>query len=218
MIFSENEDLGKLSHSLIHLGFLMAQGNPQDPKAQKLISKLARVLQKIDLEGRLMDNLRFFQGTGLNEAQKLRVYEVLIKTLSQIQKGRGYRQNLNDAGECPQEVFQSWRQKVELQRGAWTGFALLVGAIIASTETCEKWLQQYGLRIGVYLELQEEVKKINRGCTLRRPWVQSPEQISLELSSILNHLKKDLSEASLAYQFLNNFGLKWSHSLEEQPH
>lgn len=196
----------------------MAKGNPNKRKSIQQIKELSQALQKIDLEARLIENMRHFQETSLLEPQKLKVYEVLLKTLTQVQRGQKICTVVSLRGDCSEDLDQSWRQKVELQRGAWTACALLVGAVIASTETCESWLHTYGLRIGVYLQMVEDLKKMKE---LNGDFSQSQNisnQISQELCSMLRQLRNDLSEASLAYQFLNDFGLQWSEIQEEHPH
>lgn len=207
----------------------MANGNPEDKKADQKLKALAKALQKIDLESRLIENMRHFEGTNLSEAQKLKIYEVLLKTLSQIQRGQkicGLPQLRTD---CPQEQTQSWRQKVELQRGAWTAFALLLGAVVASTDTCELWLHTYGLRIGVYLQMLEDIKKFRNLESGPAIWMQSAcenasqsqkisNQVSQELCTTLTQLRNDLSDKSLAYQFLNDFSLQWAEIQEDQAH
>lgn len=196
-----------MSYSLIHLGFLMAQGDPKNKKAQKQMLKLSRALQKIDLEKRMIENTRYFHDTCLSEAQKLKVYEGLLKTHVQIQKGDALVRL--HADDCPQERTQNWRQRAELQRGAWTGFALLLGAIVANTACCEAWLSQYGAKLGVFLQLQSEYRQKKN-----EPWIQSPEQIAQELSAILFQMRHDLKASPLAFQYLRQFGLEWSHSAE----
>jgi hypothetical protein len=193
----------------------MAKGNPNDKKALSRLKKLSSALQKIDFEARVIQNMRHFEGTSLSDHQKLKIYEYLLKTLAQMQKGHFLSRPLPD--DCPQEKFKNWRQRAELQKGAWTGFALLMGALVAGTETCENWLLQYGLRLGVYLQMQTEFK-LQKEKKIQSGWNQSQEDMARELCDLLRQIRKDLPESSLAFQFLNNFSLQWNHTSEDFAH
>lgn len=218
MFFSDKQDLKKLSSSLIKLGYLIAGGDLKDLEAQKQISSLSRVVQRLDSRLRPIENLRIFEKTNLSDPMKLKIYELFLQTVGRnpVQFQHGFSFHFRNS-PLPENQKASL-QIIEAQAGAWAAFVIAAGALLVKPIECFQKMLTFGIFLGRTLQglkdlqiYRAQIRAQDREFCVH--YEQAFRQAQQDLSEVFKKIQADfyLPENSLAFQIAQKISLKFAH-------
>lgn len=220
MFFSDKQDLKKISSSLIQLGYLIAGGNPSHPEAQKQISRLNRVMQKLDSRLKPIENLRIFEKSRLSDFQKLKIYELFLQTVGRNPSWCASRSTFSFRNSFRLDRGQLIGcQSVGAQAGAWAAFIMAAGALLARPIQCFQKMLSFGIFLGQTLQGLKDLQDYRDQIQLESRsfcahYEQALRKAQKDLADVFQKISSDfqVSESSLlVFQIARKLSLGFTH-------